>query len=468
MPGTGVATGSREIVLPDGSLETPGDVLRRWRKSRNLTQGAVGRAVPPPEGPVGASAISQWETGARRLGPTLSQVKAIDHRFGAEGAFTALYAATRTREALEPDTDWWHNFQGPSGPCWAWVRTLSSRPVSGVADAGPFRLDFEVPPGDGIFLQVYGFASNPAVHIELISPGWVDFGLGTIPGDLGVPIKDAVNFAVMGPRADRDPAVAAAPHAVLRQRFGSAPGWFDRFKARAGHRVEVARTLLTRTLKTAVSATTDLTAAPILGEDAVAQWTGAQYRTLREARGLYRQDAADLATAYCWTCDPPLTEVTAEHIRRLEEGARPRVAQLVERLDMIYKADGRTCLAQVAATEASGPFQVQFPPYWIGPIWVAFHRTDSSTSPTRAKLEWSPWRKPLNLAHDVVVTCRRATADSSDLTVHVPAGWRMTAGVGVHRNAIDINEGWGFLDQRQAREALTKYYEILMQALRGH
>ena len=80
------------------------------------------------------------------------------------------------------------------------------------------------------------------------------------------------------------------------------------------------------------------------------RWTGEQYTRLRDARGLTLRDAADLASRH----GPTLPAVTKDHLHRLEQGSLPRVPQLLERIDMVYRADGRSCTAQVdAITELS-------------------------------------------------------------------------------------------------------------------
>ena len=188
----------------DGRLDSRGAVLLRWREANGLKQASIARALPIP----GAdSTISQWESGRSAGGPSQPQVEALDARFAAAGCIADMYAAVQTPAGLDADQDWFHNFQGTSGPCWGWVRTSEAMTVTGFMDAGPFRLDLEVPPADGVFIQAYGFASNPAVHVRLDAPGWVDFGRGKIPAGLGVPIVDAVDFAIMGPGADPRPGV---------------------------------------------------------------------------------------------------------------------------------------------------------------------------------------------------------------------------------------------------------------------
>lgn len=442
-------------------LDSRGAVLRRWREVKGLKQAAISRAL---DDSVGEPAISQWESGHRPSGPTQPQVEAIDRRFAANGCFSDMYAAVRTPTGLDADCDWFHNFQGTSGPCWGWVRTGHAGQVNGHLDVGPFRLEFEVPPGDGVFIQSFAFASNPAVHVHLETPGWVDFGRGLVPNELGVPVVVAVDYAVMGPGAARDPAMSAVTRAVLEERFGRKPGWFEEFKATAGRRVEVGRQLLTRTLKAPFGTSADLTADPPATALSAQRWSGDRYARLREARGLSLVDAADLATQL----DPGLPHVTKDHVHRLEQGSTPRVPQLIERLDMVYRADGRSCTVQIDAVHEVRPghVEVRFPSYWIGPVWVQFLRAEPGDISV-ARLTWRPWRKHVRLVHDAVVTCRRSVTAAAPLAVDVPQGWRVTAGVGVHPKAIDVNEGWGFVDPTAAKQALTYYYEIVLQAIRG-
>ena len=452
-----------------------GAILRRWRESKNLTQAAIGRIAVPE--PVLHTTVSQWESG-RSSGLDLPTVRAIDARFSAAGCFTDICAAAGTPQGLDPDTDWFHNFQGPSGPCWGWARTPGPKPVAAFVDAGPFRLEFEVPPGDGVFIQAHAFASNPAVTVHLGEPGWVDFGMGVVPTDLGVPVVPAIDFAIMGPAAVSDPALSAAYRHLLKDRFGADAGWFERFKATAGRRVEVARRFLTQSARATVSAASDLTAAQ-RAEDVEQGWGGPAYARLREARGLTQADAvrevSDLEVDQALAAGANggrsvSAPISDDQLSRFEAGRSPRVPQLRERLDMVYRADGRTCFPPVTVrASGQGRFEAVFPSYWIGPVWVRFTPPAGVelTAVVRAVLVWKPWRKTLKLNHDVVVTCRRSDLESDPLIVDAPAGWAVSAGVGAHPCAVDVNEGWGFVDPQSGREALTNYYNILMAAMRG-
>ena len=433
--------------------------LLGWWRTRHTTLGldAVGRSVN-----VAAATVHNWESG-HTDGPGVEQLRALDARYGAGGALHGLYEALRTPKALDPAVGWWFNFQGESGPCWAWVRVDGDRAAQAEADAGPFRVEFEVPPRHGVFVQAWAFTSNPAVHVAIGAPGWVDFGYGELPADVGAPVVDAVDVAIVGPRGSLDPALLTASNSFLPYLLGRET-WFDKMKRQLGRRIEVARHAMSRLVNLPWrSVPSDLSGAGGSRDEVPRHWPGERYRHLRQARGLSLTDVAALASAR----EPSLPPVTRDHVHRLEHGSTPRVPELVQRLDMVLGADGRTCA--VALDEASmravdGGFDLVFPAYWIGPVWIQFLRTGDQAG-AKAELLWKPWSKSLVPCDGVVVTTRRSTRASGPLRVTLPPGWEVRAGVGVHPRAIDVNEGWG-LTREAAYDTLSHYYGVVVRALR--
>ncbi|MEH0931438.1 helix-turn-helix transcriptional regulator [Micromonospora sp. CPCC 205558] len=442
-------------------LHSRAALLRWWRTEQSeLSLEELARAV----GVESPTTIHNWETG-RTDGPRPHQLAALDTCFGVGGTLHGLYAALRTPDALDATPRWWQNFQGESRPCWAWLRVAGGQPGVARIDAGPFRLDCEVPAGEGVFVQAYAFASNPAVIVRLDRPGWVDFGYGVLPTNIGTDVIDAVRFAVVGPRGPLDHALAQASRAWLPHEFGGSDRWFDNLKqhfGHFGHRVEVARHAVLAAMKAAVSTGIDVSSVDASRDGVPQHWGSERYRRLRVARGLSLSDLAQLTSAL----DPDLSAVTKDHLHRLEHGSAPRIPDLVERLDMALGADGRTCTAEVTAIqEVDRGVEITFPSYWVGPVWVQFLRFGKATE-SRARLIWSPWHKNLKLCDGVVVTTRRSEPTNAPLRIDLAAGWHVRAGVGVHPRAIDVNEGWGLVSRDMAFATLAHYFKVLEAAFR--
>src|SRR5262249_27829869 len=100
---------------------------------------------------------------------------------------------------------------------------------------------------DGLFVATPISMPNPAAWIRLAHPGWVDFGRGEVPTQLGIPVVDGLAIAevaggghwgagrVAPPVVDRytgDPAFATAVQAFFGDRgdlvdqvFSTRHGW---------------------------------------------------------------------------------------------------------------------------------------------------------------------------------------------------------------------------------------------------
>ena len=432
-------------------------LLRFWRTEiagRGLE--AAARAA----GVASATTVHNWETGKAVRGPTSDQVELLDRYYDAGGALADLFAALRTPDALEPSTQWWNNFQGESRPCWAWLRSSSGSGTRAVAEVGPFSVSVDVPARTGVFLQARAFVANPPVRVTLDDAGWVDFGYGLLPSRLSAPVVEANQSSLIGPRGDLDPALAQARGWWLASEFGR--GWFAELRHRLGARVDAVREVVTSKIRDGLGAPTDLRDAAASRDSVARHWDGHRYERLRVARGLSLDSAAALANRL-----KPARPVSRDSIHRLETAAatRPSNDQLPSLLDTVYRADGRTCCTAVPARPEGRRTVVEFPEYWVGPVWVQFLRRSGPVHGD-AQLRWAPWFKPLRVRDGTVVTCRRSERSSKPLEVRLPEGWDVLAGVGVHDLAIDVNEGWGFIDIAAARAALTRYWSVLEEVMR--
>ena len=141
--------------------------------------------------PIGDSTLSQWETGARLRGAqTIDHLQALDNCYEAGGALVGLARAIGTPRGLPARGSWSHNFAAGGGPVWAWIRPdPTETSVTAHCIWGPIemRLRQKCDPG-GLIITSPGSMSNPALSIVFATQGWVDFGQGSVPQRLGVPV----------------------------------------------------------------------------------------------------------------------------------------------------------------------------------------------------------------------------------------------------------------------------------------
>jgi len=414
---------------------TTGWLLRTWR------QNVVGRAATDVATDLGVarSALSNWESDRRH--PDISTVEKLDRLYGARGTLVDLLAALGTPAGFDPRRTWWHNYSPLGGPVWAWARPVPGQTFLSVrASWGPFRAEVAKECGDlGLFVTAPASSANPPLRVDLAEDGWVDFGQGVLPGELKLPVVNGLTYIQVFDRRDDATAVFAERlRSFLRndgrwvetiQEFvddrrdlvGDALGGFDRH-----HQV------------------TDLSdvkppSPPVLGLG----FSGERYRRLREARGLSQAEVARLATALA-----PAAPIKDDQVATVEAGGRPRVQQLGSRLDTVFRADGITCLepAPIPLVPGSqGVAQVNFPPYWVGPVWTTF-TADGSHVISNVALQWGPWTKLLRVRSGTAATFRRSGVEGSPLVVRFPANWSIGAGMGAYRGAIDVNTGWFAVD----------------------
>ncbi|XVV10834.1 hypothetical protein ACQP2X_39250 [Actinoplanes sp. CA-131856] len=119
---------------------------------------------------------------------------------------------------------------------------------------------------------------------------------------------------------------------------------------------------------------------------------------------------------------------------------------MLARLDTVYHADGRLGIDRVFDSRTRQPdrkhgFEVIFPRFWVGPIWLQVRGPDP-TAETTIDLVWGPWRRRQRVRSGTVITTRKATTDAPELAVKVPTDWGFAAGLGAVPTAVDINKGW--------------------------
>ncbi len=154
--------------------------------------------------------------------------------------------------------------------------------------------------------------------------------------------------------------------------------------------------------------------------------------------------------------------VTDDQIILLETGGHPRVEHLRSRLDVIYRADGHSATESVPVEDHGSHHTVTFPPWWVGPIWVALDAPDVEAA-GQVTLRWTPWEKNLRLCGGTTVSARKDTGPWPPPQVHPPPGWTVDAGIGRHPSAADINQDWHAIAGSSARRIFNDYAPVYLQ-----
>lgn len=419
-----------------------GRLLGTWRRRvAGLTQTAsAGRLDPPPA----TGALSMWEHGRRR--PSWRRLGELDAAYGAGGALVDIAAALDTPQGLPSRRVWTHNFSDEGGPVWAWLRPATAGRLQAVLRWGAFGLDLrERCTARGLFVTVPTSMRNPAAWVILRAPGWVDFGRGRPPAALGIPIIEALDHATV---TDGPHSAAGLVSRAVSERYRSDAAFATEVQRLFGARPDIVDRVFSTS--TGWQQILDVGPAPARrGRRAGAQtlpsatFSGAQYTALRVARHMSLREVADAATAL-----QPDIPVSDDHVRRLEGSGAPRLPRLRSRLDAIYRADGRTCTETITPRRdptIGGRWVLEFPGYWVGPVWLQVDGPAGATADV--VLEWEDSYLPLRVHPGRLLTCRRAHRAAPPARLSLPAEWTLSAaGVGAREHAVDINWGWYGLD----------------------
>jgi len=381
-----------------------------------------------------------WENTKRGL--TFDSLHALDRCYRAGGALADVAMAMGTPTGLAARSTWVHNPQGGNGAVWAWCRPGDGRgEITVQVRWGAFVVDCSAACNDqGIFLTSPVAMSNPPAWVELKEPGWVDFGRGEIPKQLGIPVFDALS-GVRVASGGHSPAGLVARDIV--QRFTADEAFAQAVLHFFGRQGDVVREVFSaadprRTVR-------DLTNNTPPGASHQ-PFTGQHWRRLRDCRCLSRTAAAKQATALM-----PDQRITDDHIEELENGGNPRPRFLRSRLDRVYRADGYTCVEQVKPRRQRSPFMFDLPSYWIGPIWFTFSSKHEDAQ-ARVELRAASSYKQMQVKAGTTVTCRKPTEEAIPFEVICPRDWTVTAGMGMHSRAWDVNWGWSNLNDASSRE----------------
>jgi hypothetical protein len=418
---------------------------------------------------VGHTTIANWESGLRAFDP--DDFDRLDQATRAGGTLRDLLWASTTPLALAPREVWTANLSGPNPyllpvtglwrlytPSWVWLREADeeTEQVAVRLMWGPLVLDIDTHAPGGLLVTTLVSMSNPPIVVRFRRTGWADFGRGQVPDGFG--LDQVSGLSLMRRRPTPDFATAAVTRRI-RSTAADASGWEQEVVRFTGHDTFVA-VALEEEEPTKIEDLRDHEVrlwAPASTPDQKVE-RGNLFRKARRGRGQARAetdrsrmtwaDAAAKATAL-WPEEP----ISAHQVDRLEDGGSSDAALILARLDVVYGAGGLLACEQlvnrddhdyVVELEALHPgkrlFAVEFPHWWVGPVWIRFERSPRGEGVVT--LRWWPWKKSVSLRTGHTVACRRSSADEPPLKVEAPVGWRLIAGLGHNPAAYAINDNW--------------------------
>lgn len=308
-----------------------------------------------------------WHSPARECQTRLAPAVVFSIVYGAGGALIDVAFGLDSPAALDPRRVWWHNCPPGGAPAWAWIRPdPDASSTRATAFWGAFRCDAPDTIGpEGVVLAVASSVPNPPIRVVMDPPGWVDFGRSEFPDCLGVPVISvldnarlhdlATNVEAVLPRRSID--TISEPQRRLIRVFHDALG------EPASAAEATIGTLEHRRQEFDDLSGLSVSALPRPG----LLLDGDSYARLRRHRRMSRSKAAELASGLLVG-----RAVSDDQMEQLESGGQPRCERIGSRLDTVYRADGHTCIEVVGARPGStGQVIVEFPSYWVGPVWVS-------------------------------------------------------------------------------------------------
>lgn len=404
-------------------------LVQRWRTDvarQTARQTAARLAVSP-------AALSQWETGTKRL--PYERLQQLDETYAAQGLLIDMAHGIAALQTLPPRRTWDFNPSPTKKGVWVWILSGSEETISGRASQAFFyvRVD-NAGANTGTLLFLDESVPNPAIRVDLDSPGWVAFGHGRPPQGLGIDLIDV--------RSDSD--WGLLDHPLMRRTFNwlrssSGRAALHEWAERAGRPLsEIANAYKNVRIDPANKEIPDVR----LGQQSEQQRrvTLENARALRRELGLTQKDLAEAVTVL-----RPGQAITDDHIGRFEagRGANDERLLLAARIDTLLRLDGSLALTQVAVcTTGSHKAQlVHFPDFWVGPVWAQFmHPGDR---PAVYELTWPPYTTRLRASRGEIGYFRQSVVGQQPLRIRGPRTGKVILGVGYHPDGFDINHlGW--------------------------
>lgn len=395
---------------------------------------------------VGMSTVSSWENGTRGI---TFDLEVLDQRLEAGGVLAALLGAVGTARGLPPARVWTKVYPGPSTPVWMWVRGPgTSMRVEGEWGVVSFETTATLQ-ANGLFVTVGGSVAESPVVVELSTPGWADFGRGTLPEGL----PDAQVIAAV------DHVRPSSAHGPFMELFaGDLQDRLQRY-------IPVADTAERAPAGDPLASFADryTRASPHRpGEpwppvpDGIDEVDRRAFARLRQARGLsLSQVAQRLAAATDVAC-------SKDTLRRFElDRGEPVDQSLPAALDHVLGAEGHLALSTIRSGQ--GPALVTLPPYWHAPIWIA---VDSARNDVAVELRWARWARRLVGSPPLLLVSHYADP-SAPLRIECDPAIHWDVGLGRPRGATPINHGWMPVSLDAAQEALASTQQAILDAIEG-
>jgi hypothetical protein len=306
--------------------------------------------------------------------------------------------------------------------------------------------------GNGVILTSPVSVVNPPTVVDLSEPGWVDFGHGVPPSWLGARIVDGLAFVTSTTDEHNYTLGVLSDHlAAAMQEHGLNAADIAELLRVPRHAVE--SVLGAGRRRPAIM--------PIRRNDDGSEEfgyfpPGGFLRAVRQARGLSLRDAVSAATGLP---SHNLEPVTLHAVRAAEADKFPRIQQLIPRLDMAYRCDGRLTYSVLQKRRARR-HEVIFPDYWVGPVWLEF--SPVRTVRSRVDLRWGEVWRPLEVNGHTSVTFRQADPQGIPLEIACAEEWSVVAGLGVHRSAVDVNANWIPREEKYQEQVIQELLAGLM------
>jgi hypothetical protein len=288
---------------------------------------------------------------------------------------------------------------------------------------------------NGVFVVFPISRASLSVLVDIEEPGWVDFGRGLIPEELGVPILSDLDQLQLS----RNDGASTSGDILASLQASSGESKFL---------IDVVTRIfrLDRIFKSSTSSNDKqgptayevqlATKEPI---DSRIWCQATKLRRLREGRGLSLRRAASLASSL----EPPQF-IGHAAIDRMERGENVKdSAVIASRIDVVCRADGRISNLTLDSSEDAGMFSVHFPSYWVGPVWIQMTAPIDNLE-AELHLLWGAWQLRTNVRGNEVLTFRKSEPGGMEypLCINHSEGWTIAAGLGRREDARDLNLGW--------------------------
>lgn len=371
---------------------------------------------------VGRSTLSNWIRDPERFP---KNVGSLDAALGAEGVFESLCWACTTSSSSPPRRSWDHSFEDDVlAPVWAWVRPAVAGRCTVDFRLGVLALRSEFDASlEGCFVTSPVGVRNPPIRVTMDPPGWVDFGVGRVPSELGIPVVAATQATGLTVSPDIWVSIFGGH---IRRVIGDV-----RIASVASDNrltvplAQVAKRMLES--DSPVAASTQVTASA-LGD--LRSTPGQEFANVRKSRSLSQRQLADKIGL----------GVTRSSIDRFERKDNlPRNFELLPAaIDHALECRGR--LGQVTlAANLSGTAEVTIPPWWRGaPVWVQV------SSPARVRLRWSWYRRDITLAAAGAALVTHFGGPPFILQVECDNESSFSVGLGHRPGALDVTDDWTF------------------------